>query len=90
MFVECVNFANGLFYEFNYDYTNPKMSSEKIAVRLDQILAYKDGWIYLMNGEMYPVEESYDEISEILTTFSKSVWKDVEKCQRESKKSSNT
>lgn len=71
------DFLSGLFLVFTREYRI--YETEKFAVRADQIVAYKDNWLYLSNGDQYEVLESYDEITEKLTAWRVMVYKDMEK-----------
>lgn len=75
------NFLSSLFLEFTRTYQAVLHSheTENFAVRADQIVAYKDNWLYLSNGDQYEVMESYDEITEKITAWRVTVYKDMEK-----------
>lgn len=75
------DFLSGLFLVFtrNYRIYDRTLETEKFAVRADQIVAYKDNWLYLSNGDQYEVVESYDEITEKMTAWRITVYKDMEK-----------
>ena len=71
------DFLSGLFLVFTREYRI--YETENFAVRADQIVAYKNNWLYLSNGDQYEVMESYDEITEKLTAWRVTVYKDMEK-----------
>ena len=71
------DFLSGLFLVFTREYRI--YETENFAVRADQIVAYKNNWLYLSNGDQYEVMESYDEITDKLTAWRVTVYKDMEK-----------
>lgn len=77
------DFLSGLFLVFTREYRI--YETENFAVRADQIVAYKDNWLYLSNGDQYEVMESYDEITEKLTAWRVTVYKDMEKFMKKIK-----
>ena len=80
------DFLSGLFLEFTREYRAYKTDkTENFAVRADQIVAYKDNWLYLSNGDQYEVMESYDEITEKITAWRVTVYKDMEKFMKKIK-----
>lgn len=77
------DFLSGLFLVFTREYRI--YETENFAVRADQIVAYKNNWLYLSNGDQYEVMESYDEITEKITAWRVTVYKDMEKFMKKIK-----
>lgn len=77
------DFLSSLFLVFTREYRI--YETEEFAVRADQIVAYKNNWLYLSNGDQYEVIESYDEITEKITAWRVTVYKDMEKFMKKIK-----
>lgn len=73
--IDNADFLSGLFLVFTREYR--AYETENFAVRADQIVAYKDNWLYLSNGDQYEVMESYDEITEKITAWRVTVYEDM-------------